>query len=120
MMSGMAAARRRCAQCRRPLAATARADARYCSPACRAQAHRQIGRQARAGTVRLEQRLGGDIAAHCLFCGMLMLPYIYDRHGRIIGLRRPDRVYCSPACRTAMWRQRRRMRADYRHHPNGS
>ncbi|MFD0883413.1 hypothetical protein ACFQ08_02415 [Streptosporangium algeriense] len=94
---------RRCQHCRGPLRATARADALYCSPACRAAAARRRRRYAamvRAGKALVSGHADAVMRA-CPVCGKGIIPGV---------LRRADAVYDRPACRTAAWRARRGVR----------
>src|SRR5262245_11198520 len=75
---------RRCTRCARPLARTARADARYCSDTCRSvHWHRKV-------------RLARALARQCEVC-----------RKRIIIGKRLDSRYCSPTCRQRGYRQRK-------------
>ncbi|MER6844814.1 hypothetical protein [Streptomyces platensis] len=97
----MAGHARRCGHCYKPLRATARADAIYCGPACRAaaaRARRHFEEAVRVGFALVS----GDkasVSRPCPICGHRFIP----GHGH-----RRDAVYDTPACRTAAWRARRR------------
>jgi hypothetical protein len=71
-----------CLECNRPLSATMRSDARWCSPSCRQRAYRRTMRQSRTGR-------------SCRFCGE-WLP----------RSKRSDARYCSSACRGKAWTSR--------------
>ncbi|MEU4235524.1 hypothetical protein AB0F17_65635 [Nonomuraea sp. NPDC026600] len=96
------AAPRRCRHCREPLRATARADALYCGPACRAAAARRrrwftkavrVGKALVSGNAR-------QVSRRCPGCGHWFIPGMFGR--------RQDAIYDSHACRSASWRARRR------------
>ncbi|MFB7584561.1 MULTISPECIES: hypothetical protein [Streptomyces] len=92
---------RRCAHCWKPLKATARSDARFCSPACKAAERRWRAHFLEAVAIGLwyTQGVETEHVAHCPSCGRRFA------HGH--GHRR-DAVYCSHACRQAAYRDRRR------------
>lgn len=97
----MAGPARRCEHCNQPLRATARSDATYCGPACRAASARF--RKHYAEAVRIGFAIvSGDkasVSRRCPVCGHRFIP----GHGH-----RRDAIYDKPACRTAAYRARRR------------
>ena len=76
--------RRRCLACSRPLSKHARADAKYCSDACRTTHWHRRGRTAQA------------LARKCATC-----------HRRMPIERRGDARFCSAACRQRDYRKRK-------------
>ena len=78
---------RRCRHCARPLASHLRADARFCSVACRQARWRRRNRTARA--LAQSQR-----------CGTC-------RRGIVLVQKRRDTRFCSLACRQRAYRQRK-------------
>lgn len=97
----MAGHARRCGHCDKPLRATARADAIYCGPACRAAAARAQRHFAEAVRIGFAIVSGDKVSVSrpCPVCGRRFIP----GHGH-----RRDAIYDKPACRTAAWRARRR------------
>jgi predicted nucleic acid-binding Zn ribbon protein len=87
--------------CRRALPPTARADARFCSAACRAQRYREKEREkvakARA-TYRSPER------RRCEQCGEPVSQMMWD-------YRREDARYCSHRCRQRAYVARKRARS---------
>jgi endogenous inhibitor of DNA gyrase (YacG/DUF329 family) len=79
---------RRCLQCQRPLASHLRADARFCSVACRQARWRR--RQRTARSLAQPQR--------CETC----------RRRIVLLQKRRDTRFCSLACRQRAYRQRKR------------
>jgi hypothetical protein len=93
---------RRCRNwnCRRALLLTARSDARYCSPACRAQARCTEARDLVATKVR--GAYDSPERRRCERCGQpVEAQMMWD-------FRREDARYCSARCRVAAYRARRR------------
>ncbi|MCC2280873.1 hypothetical protein LKL35_36735 [Streptomyces sp. ET3-23] len=92
---------RRCAHCGEPLRASARADARYCGPACRAAAGRARRYHAEAVEIGFAIVSGNkaDVGRRCPVCGHWFIP----GHGR-----RRDSLYDEDKCRSAAYRARRR------------
>ncbi|MGW2845381.1 hypothetical protein [Streptomyces sp. NPDC001274] len=97
----MAGGERRCVHCWKPLRVTARSDARYCSPACKAAERRWRQHLLEAIAIGLwyTQGIETEHVARCPACGRRFA------HGH--GHRR-DAVYCSHACRQAAYRARHR------------
>ncbi|MEU9397908.1 hypothetical protein AB0D86_49070 [Streptomyces sp. NPDC048324] len=96
----MARSVRRCRHCRRPLKATARSDAKFCSKAC-AQAERRWRRHFAVGVevgFYLIEHGGDALAVPCPVCGRRFIP----GHGH-----RRDAIYDRPACRQTAYRSRR-------------
>ncbi|MGW4894103.1 hypothetical protein ACWEQL_17795 [Kitasatospora sp. NPDC004240] len=96
----MAGRVRRCAYCWEPLRATARSDAQYCSPKCKAAARRQRHHYREAVAIGLWFTMGiaTDLVVRCPACGRRFA----HKHGH-----RRDAVYCSSACRQAAYRARK-------------
>jgi hypothetical protein len=84
------------AVCRRALPPTARSDARFCSPACRAQARRT---EARALVAKTRSTYDSPEPCRCERCGEPVSPMMWD-------YRREDARFCSSRCRQAAHRQR--------------
>ncbi|MFF9787153.1 hypothetical protein [Streptomyces nigrescens] len=97
----MAGHARRCGHCYKPLRATARADAVYCGPACRAAAARSRRHFEEAVRIGFAIVSGDkdDVAQRCPVCGHRFFP----GHGH-----RRDAIYDTAACRTAAYRARSR------------
>ncbi|MER5973339.1 hypothetical protein ABT112_27045 [Streptomyces sp. NPDC002055] len=97
----MAGRERRCAHCWKPLRATARSDARFCSKACKAAERRWRRDFLEAVAIGLwyTQGVETEHVVRCPACGR--------RFARGHGHRR-DAVYCSHACRQAAHRARHR------------
>jgi hypothetical protein len=77
---------RRCLRCSKPLSRRARADAKYCSTACRIRHWHRRRRTARALTRKFK----------CVACSK-----------RLAITRRADALYCSTRCRQQSYRQRK-------------
>ncbi|MER6253538.1 hypothetical protein ABT224_19505 [Streptomyces sp. NPDC001584] len=99
----MAGAPRRCASCQVPLKATARADAQYCSRACKARSRRWRSHYDEAVDIGIAFLTGQD-DDHVVRC-----PVCRHRFALGHGHRR-DAVYDRPACRQAAYRARRAQR----------
>jgi hypothetical protein len=74
--------------CGRPLHPAMRADARFCSEACRSRRRRRFAEL---------DRIADRGTRHCEHCGQALWAH-----------QRADVRYCKPACRQAAYRQRRR------------
>ena len=85
----------------KPLRATARSDARFCSPACKAAERRWRQHFLEAVAIGLwyTQGVETEHVAHCPACGKRFA--LGHPHRR-------DSIYCSHACRQAAYRARRR------------
>ncbi|MFJ2752791.1 hypothetical protein [Streptomyces sp. NPDC087297] len=99
----MAGRPRRCAFCRAPLKATARADAEFCSQACKARSRRWRSHYGEALAIGIAFLTGQD-DEHVVRC-----PVCRHRFALGHGHRR-DAVYDRPACRQAAYRARRAQR----------
>ena len=99
---GMPKPLRRCENrhCRRALPPTARADARFCSGACRAKERRHRPRMNR---LHSRSSFFGGVDRHCQQCGKYMVLGLDDR--------REDARYCSPRCRQRAYVARKRARS---------
>ncbi|MFE3629511.1 hypothetical protein [Streptomyces goshikiensis] len=99
----MAGAPRRCESCRAPLKATARADAQFCSPACKARSRRWRRHNGEAVAIGIAFLAGQDDEhARCPVCRRRFAL----GHGH-----RRDAVYDRSACRQAAYRARQAQRA---------
>ena len=80
--------RRRCMNCSRPVPARARADAKYCSAACRGSRWRKRTRLGNVLMRRCEtchKRLALDIRAHARFCSTRCRQKDYRRRRAVAG-----------------------------------
>ncbi|MFJ9412495.1 hypothetical protein [Streptomyces sp. NPDC101393] len=104
----MAGRPRRCARCWKPLRATARSDARFCSQACKAAERRWRQHYLEAVAIGLWFTMGRETehVVRCPSCGRRFAL----GHGH-----RRDSVYCSHSCRQSAYRARhqaKRVRED--------
>lgn len=90
---------RRCRNCREPLKATARSDARFCSRACKATYRRRLRHRDEAFAIGVAVILGqeDEHVVRCPVCGTRFAL----GHGH-----RQDAVYDRPACRQKAYRAR--------------